>query len=114
MADISSLIMPIYTTVVGIVIGYLATMVHRLSAKRKDSKKKEEDELSAIKTGLAILLRAQLYNYYNSYEYQDSIPASEWGEIEETHKAYNRLGGNHTGDRLFEEMKNKHLDGGNG
>ena len=70
--------------------------------------------MKAIKAGLAILLRKQLYDYYSEYEYQDSIPASEWSEIEETHKVYNQLGGNHTGDRLYEEMKHKHLEGGRG
>lgn len=112
--DISTYIMPIYTTIVGIVIGYLANKVRQLNVKRRSAKETEESELKAIKAGLAILLRRQLYDYYTEYEYQDSIPASEWSEIEETHKVYNRLGGNHTGDRLFEEMKSKHLEGGRG
>lgn len=112
--DISNYIMPIYTTVVGIIIGYLANKVHQLNVKRRSAKETEESELKAIKAGLAILLRKQLYDYYTEYEYQDSIPASEWSEIDETHKVYNSLGGNHTGDRLYEEMKNKHLEGGRG
>ena len=112
--DISAYIMPIYTTIVGIVIGYLANKVHHLNTKRRAAKESEESEVQAIKEGLAILLRKQLYDYYTEYEYQNSIPASEWSEIEDTHKVYNKLGGNHTGDRLYEEMKNKHLEGGRG
>lgn len=107
-------IMPIYTTLAGIVIGYLANKVHLLNQKRKDLKKEEEIEIESIKAGIAIILRKHLYEYYTTYEYQDSIPASEWSEIEETHKVYNKLGGNHTGDRLYESMKNKHLEGGRG
>lgn len=71
----------------------------------------EDDVAEALKDGMAILLRRQLFDYYNRYEGSDSIPTSEWSDIEQTHKVYNRLGGNHTGDRLFNELEKKHLGG---
>ena len=57
------------------------------------------------------MLKKQLFEYYAVYEYQENIPIVEWEEIEETHKVYKELGGNHSGDRIYDEMKSKHLGG---
>lgn len=101
--------MPIYTTLVGALLGWLFGQVKKLKQQKKDIQQESQDRAKALEDGMAILLRKQLFEYYGIYEYQDAIPASEWEDIEETHNVYNRLGGNHTGDRLFDEMKKKHL-----
>ena len=103
--------MPIYTTIVGTVIGLLIGWVKSLISSKKQEREDEDNRVAALVEGMAILLRKQLYEYYSQYEYQDSIPASEWSDIEQTHKVYNKLGGNHTGDRLFESLKGKHIQG---
>lgn len=103
--------MPIYTTIVGTVIGLLVAWVKSLLTKKKQKEEIENGLVEALKDGMAIMLRKQLFEYYETYEYQESIPISEWEEIEETHKVYKRLGGNHSGDRIYEEMKSKHLGG---
>lgn len=102
--------MPIYTTLVGTVIGLLVGWIRTLLKGKQHKKDIENGLIDALKDGMAILLRKQLFEYYETYEYQESIPIAEWKEIEETHKVYNRLGGNHSGDRIFEEMKSKHLE----
>ena len=71
----------------------------------------EEKIADALKDGMAILLKKQLFEYYRDYEFIDTIPASEWREIEQTHDVYKRLGGNSTGDRIYSEMEKKHLGG---
>ena len=101
--------MPIYTTLVGALIGFLIASVKDLINNVKNTKQKEDDIADALKDGMAILLRQRLRDYYDTYEEEESIPASEWSEIEQTHRVYNRLGGNHTGDRLYEALKSKHL-----
>lgn len=103
--------MPIYTTIVGTIIGLLVAWVRSLIDGNKRKKAIEDGLTDALRDGMAILLRKQLFEYYSAYEYQENIPISEWEEIEETHKVYNRLGGNHSGDRIYEEMKSKHLGG---
>lgn len=103
--------MPIYTTIVGAIIGFLIGKIKDLINKGKQSKQKEEEVSNALKEGMAILLRGKLHDYYNIYEHEDIIPTSEWEDIEQTHAVYNKLGGNHTGDRLFAELRNKHLVG---
>lgn len=101
--------MPIYTTIVGTIIGLLIAWVKNLISKTKAHKQKEDDIADALKDGMAILLRQRLRDYYDIFEHEDTIPASEWTDIEQTHRVYNRLGGNHTGDRLYETLKSKHL-----
>lgn len=101
--------MPIYTTLVGALIGFLIASLKGLIGKAKEAKQKEDDIADALKDGMAILLRQRLRDYYDTYENEESIPTSEWSDIEQTHRVYNRLGGNHTGDRLYESLKNKHL-----
>lgn len=103
--------LPIYTTLVGTVIGLLIGWIRSLITKSKKSKDAEVEISEALKEGMAILLRDRLFVYYEKYEYADEIPASEWAEIESTHKVYNRLGGNHTGDRIFKAMEEKHISG---
>ena len=102
--------MPVYTTVVGVVIGLLVAWVKSLITRKKEEQAKEDDTYEALKKGMAILLRRQLFDYYNIYINEESIPKSEWEEIEQTHRVYNKLGGNHTGDRLYSELQSKHLD----
>ena len=101
--------MPIYTTIVGALIGFLIAKFKDMTNKVKETKKKEDDIADALKDGMAILLRKRIYDYYEMYEDESSIPASEWTDIQQTYSVYKRLGGNHTGDRLFEAMQNKHL-----
>lgn len=103
--------MPIYTTLVGTIIGLLVGWISNLLKGKKQKKDMENGLVDALKDGMAILLRKQLFEYYETYEYQESIPINEWEEIEETHKVYTRLGGNHSGDRIYETMKSKHLGG---
>lgn len=104
-------IMPIYNTIVGIVIGLLVSGIRSLIKKGKEVNKQKDARVEATEKGIAILLRKQLREYYAQYEYQESIPQEDWSDIEETHRVYNELGGNHTGDRLFEELKSKHIQG---
>ena len=103
--------MPIYTSVVGVVIGLLIAWIKSLISDKKQERKSEDDRIDALNAGMAILLRQRLYDFYIAYENEESIPANEWSDIEETHTVYNKLGGNHTGDRLFSILASKHIQG---
>lgn len=103
----SQYFMPIYSTIVGIVIGALVTWLKSLIGNRKQ----KQDVIEALVDGMAILLRKEIKEYYVAYEHKDSIPMTEWEDIELTHKVYKQLNGNHSGDRMYEEMKAKHLEG---
>lgn len=106
--------MPIYTTCVGTIIGLLVAWLKDLLTKNKKTKKEETEIIDALKAGMAIILKKQLFEYYAIYEFKNNIPISEWEEIEKTHKAYKKLDGNNSADRIYEAMKAKHLGGANG
>ena len=108
----SQYFMPIYTTVVGIIIGALVTWARNLVASKKKKQEIENGLIDALVDGMAILLRKEIKNYYNAYEYEENIPMTEWEDIEQTHNVYNKLHGNHSGDRMYETLKSKHLHGG--
>ena len=108
--DIMTYIMPIYTTLVGLIIGFLVGRIKLLVTQAKETKKRNDDIYSALKEGMAILLRHELLEYYDKFEDKHSIPTTEWSDIEQTHKVYNSLGGNSTGDRIYELLKQKHLE----
>ena len=103
--------MPIYTSLVGVIVGLLIAWIKSLIGAKKQVEHEEDERTKALNAGMAILLRQRLYDYYNAYENEESIPASEWSDIEETHTVYNKLGGNHTGDRLFKVLEGKHIQG---
>ena len=103
--------MPIYTTLVGTIIGLLIAWIKGLVTEKKQAKIEEDDKVKALSEGMAILLRHRLFAYYYSYKDSDSIPVDEWADIEQTHNVYNKLGGNHTGDRLFDILKDKDIKG---
>lgn len=103
----SQYFMPIYTTVVGIVIGALVTWLKNVIGKKRD----KEDLVEALTDGMAILLRKEIKEYYKQYEHKENIPIGEWEDIELTHKVYKQLHGNHSGDRMYDELKAKHLEG---
>lgn len=103
--------MPIYTTVVGVVIGLLVAWVKSLITRKTEVKAKEDADLEALKEGVAILLKQRLESYHDKYAYAEFIPMHEWKDIDKTHTVYNKLGGNSTGDRLFNELQSKHLEG---
>lgn len=104
-------IMPIYTSLVGVIVGLLIAWIRSLIGDKKKQAKEEDNRIAALKEGMAILLRSRLWSYYYAYKDQDSIPVDEWSDIEQTHNVYNKLGGNHTGDRLFNILKDKDIKG---
>lgn len=103
--------MPIYTSLVGVIVGLLIAWIKSLIGDKKKQAKEEDDRIAALKEGMAILLRSRLLSYYYTYKDRDSIPVDEWSDIEQTHTVYNKLGGNHTGDRLFNVLEEKHIQG---
>ena len=112
---------PIYNTVVGLLIGALSTWVVKLINDKKQAKKKQEADAQKaeeheriLEKGVAILLRTQLFAYHTVYANRSAIPTTDWEEIEEVYAVYKELGGNHSGDRLYQELRGKRVEVVNG
>ena len=103
--EIITWIMPLYTTLVGLVIGILIDKVKTMTSNKRTQKDKEYIILKAIKDGMTILLRQGLIEYYRAFRTSGSVPIDQWDEIESLYDSYKALGGNHSGDKMYEEMK---------
>ena len=71
-------LMPIYTTIVGLVIGYLFGKVRELAKKKAETKSEEAKTLALLKDGMAMLLRAQIEGFYQEYKDAEAIPPDRW------------------------------------
>ena len=66
------------------------------------------DETSALKAGMLSMQGKEFRASCSALlEENHVITLDEWEEIDADHEAYNRLGGNHKGDSLFELVKKK-------
>ena len=71
-----------------------------LSARLKEEQVKNE----AIAEGVKSLLRDNIVTNYNKYSNKGYCPIYAKENIEETFKAYEKLGGNHTAKSLYEKL----------
>ncbi len=95
---LSPFVMPVYGTIIGIIVGALLTRFRGMSSS-----------VRAIRIGVAVLLRARLEHFHEKYKDGDTIPKEEFQEMNDTWEAYHSLGGNSTGDKIHEELKGKTL-----
>ena len=64
-----------------------------------------------IKLGVLTLMKNTFKKHCSKILESDcKISLQEFNELQEEHEAYNKLGGNHTGDQLFEMICNKYLN----
>lgn len=77
--------------------------------KKDESLSKHDEAIEALTKGqelqsiaLRMILCNSLNERYIKYRKQNYIPENEYEEYKDMHKAYNGVGGNHTGDSKFE------------
>lgn len=80
------------------VIGVLVTSIRKRMAKQKC-------EQDAIKEGLLALLHDKIYNYCQSYLDRGYITVEEMRNLEFLYDSYKALGGNGTGQEIYERAK---------
>ena len=104
-------ITPIYNTVVsaaaGGIIAWLITKIKGMKQRKADEDTELKHDLSMVKQGMQIMLRGQLYKWHDELRDKDNITVEEFREVDEIHTVYKSLGGNHTGDELYAELKEK-------
>lgn len=66
------------------------------------------DSLEAIKSGLLAVQGHEFREKCRKALRQEGIKPEEYEQLETDHLAYNRLGGNHKGDSLFDQVKTKY------
>lgn len=96
----------IISTVVGIVIGALATKVRSMTAEKAQAEKAAEQADANSQAALLALLHGQIYDLAESYIVRGWITLKELDNLTYLYTSYARLGGNGTGKGLFERCKN--------
>ncbi|MFT8358563.1 hypothetical protein [Bifidobacterium aquikefiri] len=87
------------TTVLGGLVGFLISFLHRSMNRDK-----------AFTQGMRVLLRARLIDIHEKYvEHDDLCPVNVKEEADEVYTAYHELGGNGTGTHLHEEIMDAHI-----
>lgn len=67
------------------------------------------DNLDIIKDGLLAVQGHEFRNKCRKFLAQEEIKPEDFEQLESDHLAYNKLGGNHKGDSLFEQVKTKYF-----
>ena len=96
--------MDILNSVLNIVLTAVMGYVIWLLQNHKKSK-------DATKDALVILLRETIEWRYQLYVDRESISREEHHDFAELYDVYSRLGGNGTGERMWNEIKNKPIRG---
>lgn len=63
----------------------------------------QQEDINALKKALKDLLADRLSEKYNYYKELGYIPEDEYEQYCDMHTSYNGVGGNHTGDKKFEQ-----------
>ena len=91
---ITSLILNVLPTVVGVIIGYLWNKARGLSAKR-----------DAIEAAMRVILKVNLLRIYDTAVREGHITIETEGIAEEVYKHYHALGGNGQGTKIIADIR---------
>lgn len=102
---------PIYNTVIsaiaGGVVAWLVAKIKSMKQQKVDEETELKNDMAVMKQGMQIMLRGQLYKWHDYLRDKPHITVNEFREVDEIHTVYKSLGGNHTGDELYAELKQK-------
>ena len=79
------------------------------SIERDERIEAERKQREANSRGTMLLLKVKLHEYHDKYAELGEIPSYAYQNFEEMYEAYHDLGGNGTGTKMHEEMKELHL-----
>lgn len=90
--------------VIGAALGWLATAYHNKKVEATQRQQETQASIDLIKC----IARIYLVEFYDRFVV-DNEPMSleRWEEVDKLYKAYKDLGGNGTGDKLYEKLAAK-------
>ena len=92
-------LMQTYTLILPIVLGYIIWLL-----------KNQKHYRDANSKGTMILLKVKLFEYHDKYMELGSIPPYAFENFCDMYESYHELGGNGTGTKMYEEIKDLHLN----
>lgn len=108
--------MQTYTIALPILLGYIVWLLQEQRKKQaKDAEERdariaeEYEKRDANSAGTMVLLKVKLYEYHDKYMELGYIPTYAYENFCDMYKSYHKLGGNGTGTKMYEEIKELHL-----
>lgn len=95
----SKFLMETYTIVLPVILGYIVWILKSQKAHRDANSK-----------GTMVLLKVKLFEYHDKYMELGSIPPYAFENFCDMYESYHELGGNGTGTKMYEEIKDLHLN----
>lgn len=114
---IHDFVFPGLLTVLSAAVSYMIWLLQQQRAdqkkaeeERKVDAKKAEEELAAIKKGLMLKLRRDIFEDHRRYcvNHEDMEP-EDYANICDVFNAYHALGGNGSAEKAFREISEVHL-----
>lgn len=90
--------METYTIVLPVILGYIVWILKGQKAHRDANSK-----------GTMVLLKVKLFEYHDKYMELGFIPSYAYENFCDMYESYHELGGNGTGTKMYEEIKQLHL-----
>lgn len=91
--------METYTIALPVILGYIVWILKSQKSRR-----------DANSRGTMVLLKVKLFEYHDKYMELGSIPSYAYENFCDMYKSYHELGGNGTGTKMYEEIKELHLN----
>lgn len=90
--------METYTIVLPVILGYIVWILKSQKVLRDANSK-----------GTMVLLKVKLFEYHDKYMELGFIPSYAYENFCDMYESYHELGGNGTGTKMYEEIKQLHL-----
>ena len=90
--------METYTIVLPVILGYIVWILKSQKAHR-----------DANSNGTMVLLKVKLFEYHDKYMELGFIPPYAYENFCDMYESYHELGGNGTGTKMYDEIKQLHL-----
>ena len=98
-----------YQIALPIVLGYIVWLLQAQKTERIQAERQQKKDIDASNRGTMLLLRVQLIEYHEKYMQRGEIPSYAFENFCEMYKAYHELGGNGMVTKMFEEIKELHI-----
>lgn len=105
-----------YTIALPILLGYIVWILQEQKKKQENDEKERNRRIAeeykkrdANCTGTMVLLKVKLFEYHDKYMELGYIPTYAYENFCDMYQSYHELGGNGTGTKMYEEIKELHL-----
>ena len=110
---ITDVIMPIILCIAGALMGYMVWLLQETRKENRATTKATQEELTAIKNGVKLVLRRDLISEHAKYVVnKEPMPPLIYDNLCEEYETYKVLGGNGMVRKLMDDLAQANIGGG--